>query len=94
VPPALWLIALPISGVPVVYVLRRVGWGDIEVRWSLWFRLAAAQLPNGVLGPARRSINRSSPPNYMLALFVTYGLLFDPGLCSSAEGKSRPAPGV
>ncbi len=94
-PPALWLIALPLSAVPVVYVLRRVGWGAIVAAavalLSAWL---AAQLPTGVvLDLLGRSIELDRLSQIVLALlFVTTATLFlIPALLPPLKGKvARP----
>ncbi len=78
-PGALWLIALPIGAVPLVYVLRRAGWGAIVAAvvamFSAWL---AARLPTGiVLDLLGRSIELDRLSQIMLALlFATTALLF------------------
>lgn len=78
-PQALWLIALPIGAVPVVYLLRRVGMGAIVAAivalLSAW---VAARLPTGVvLNLLGRTIELDRLSQITLSLlFAATALLF------------------
>lgn len=78
-PSALWLIILPLGAVPLVYLLRRLGFGAIVATlvtlFSAWL---ATQLPTGVvLNLLGRSVELDRLSQIMLALlFIATALLF------------------
>ena len=79
IPPALWLIALPIGAAPIVYLFRRVGVGAVVAALVAFFSAwLAIRLPSGLaLNFLGRSIEFDSLSQLMLSiLFVTTAGLF------------------
>lgn len=78
-PPALWLIALPIGAVPLVYLLRKVAWGAVVAALvaliSAWLVI---RLPTGViLELLGRSVELDRLSQIILTLvFVATAFLF------------------
>lgn len=78
-PPALWLIALPIGAVPLVYLLRKVAWGAVVAALvaliSAWLVI---ELPTGViLEFLGRSVELDRLSQIILGLlFVATAFLF------------------
>ncbi len=84
-PPALWLIALPIGTVPLVYLLRRVKLGAlVAASMALFLAWLAIRLPTGlVLNVLGRPIelDRLSQVTLALLFMVTAVLFFISLLC-------------
>ncbi|MCL4297472.1 MAG: hypothetical protein KJ077_17165 [Anaerolineae bacterium] len=101
IPQALWLIALPIGAVPVVYLLRRVGTGAILAALvallSAWW---VTRLPTGIIfNFLGRNVELDHLSQITLSLlFATTALLFlIPAFLPKVRPKNRsgvPAAGV